>query len=86
MAAGLNAFLDGPESARAALAELSGVALSDLGSIDLRPNFAFIDVEPAAADRFIEGLAGKEVRGKGLRAERARARGGRRERSSRDGE
>ena len=78
LSVGLNGFLDGPDDAKAALAELAGVDAAVILAIDLHQQYAFCNVDPEHADALIEGLQGAEVRGKALKAERAKSKGRRR--------
>ena len=80
MSIGLNGFVDGEDDAKAFLIETSGVDASALLGIDLHPQYAFCNLNPDHADAFVEGLQGAEVRGKALKAERAKSRGGGRRR------
>ena len=52
-------------------------------SVDLMPNYGFAEVDPDEVDAFLSGLEGAEVRGKSLKAERAKSRRRRRRRDER---
>jgi ATP-dependent RNA helicase DeaD len=51
----------------------TGTAAAQIGKIDIRPNFALVDVDSQVADQIIRGLSGKRIKGRDVVARRDRA-------------
>lgn len=51
----------------------TGTAAGQIGRIDIRPNFALVDVDSQVADQIIRGLTGKRIKGRDVVAKRDRA-------------